>query len=81
MLTHGLIVLSAAFHQCECHAGAYQAIDGPQRVRRGPGDDHSPFDHELPLQLTAAAHHHRRALRFLTGSVPNSAHKSVNMAM
>ncbi len=66
----------AAFQQCECHAGANQASVRPQGVRGGPGDGHSPSDHELPLQLTAAAYHHSRALRLLSTANPSSPHKS-----
>lgn len=66
----------AAFQQCERHAGANQASVGPQGVRRGPGDGHSPSDHELPLQLAAAAHRHSRALRLLSVANPSSQNKS-----
>lgn len=66
----------AAFQQCERHAGANQASVRPQGVRRGPGDGHPPSDHELPLQLTAAPHHHSRALRLLSTAAPGSPHKS-----
>ena len=76
MLTRKLVVCFSAFQQCECHAGANQASLRPQGVHCGPGDDHSPSDHELSLQLTAAAHHHSRALRFLSTAIPSSPHKS-----
>lgn len=65
---YGSFAFFPAFQQHECHAGAHQDSVRPEGVRRGPGDDHSPSDHELPLQLAAAAHRHRRALRFLSAA-------------